>query len=131
MVRRRSRTWFAIVVALVGLAALAYIFNRPWLWILTAITWAVAIGWVLHRISRAVWDESGADRGRVFFLPRPSGLGDSGRPGWSAGFPGSIVFKQEKSEPGMPSEVEGYFPETAWTSAFRHKDNAEADPGTK
>lgn len=110
------------LAAVTGLFLLAWFFAEAWLWIAAGTSLALLLAWGLHRISTRVWEESGDGGGRMFFLPRPSGMGGEGRPGFSTGFPNAIFFRLKRGKPGMPSETEGYTAETAWTSSLRKED---------
>lgn len=122
-VNRRVMGWFALFVIITALFFIAYLTNLPWVWIVAVGTPAVTMILILRHFANSILDENNGEekQGRMFILPRPSGLGSQARPDFMGGRSNILIVKQEKAKDEQVGETHAYLPESAWTS-IPHKE---------
>ncbi len=127
------RLCYSLVVTsvIVLLFISAYLTNLTWLWILASIMLAITVILVMRHYANQILDENQPEltskRGRMHFLPRPSGLGSQAGVSPTAGTGSNmLVVKQEKAKNEQVGEIHAYLPESAWASTAK-KDGEEKD----
>ncbi len=105
----------------------AYLTKIFWLWILAVGVLAIVVILVLRHYANRLLDEnqpeSTTKTGRIFFLPRPSGLGSQVGVSPTTGTGSNVVVvKQEKVKNEQAGETHAYLPESAWASTAKKDD---------
>ncbi len=116
-----------IITITVILFISAYLTKLTWLWILASVTLAFIVILVLRHYANQILDEnqpeSTSKRGRMHFLPRPSGLGSQAGVNPTAGTGSNALFvKQETAKNEQVGETHAYLPESAWASTAKKID---------
>lgn len=120
---RRAIYLLAMISIIAVLFFSAYLTNILWLWIIAVGTLAVTVILSLRHFVNSILEENNGEekRGRMFFLPRPSGLGSQTRPDIIGGGSNFLVVKQEIGKDEQVGETHAYLPESAWAS-IPHKE---------